>query len=179
MVTSWPGPRPPGRLTGEHAYVTHAQRVGPRDDLRDERVTGLVPYHAPELRLGGTHGEALEVERRLVVLDTEDLRPDIRPIPRHVLGLIEPGDAHLPDVRRLHELHVRGLRPGVHVQQDADAQVARRAVKELHGQPNTGRRPLVSDHDRESTGSTASSGRCPGNDALFLCVCRIDLDAAT
>ena len=75
--------------------------------LESQGVTGLVPHDPPELRLGGAHREALEVEGRLVLLDAEDLGADVRPVPRLVFGLVEPRDAHLADAGGLDKLHVR------------------------------------------------------------------------
>ena len=76
--------------------------------LEAQRVPGLVPHHAPELRFGRAHREAFEVEGRLVLLDAEDLRADIRPVARHVRRAVKPGDAHLP-ARGFLKLHIRGL----------------------------------------------------------------------
>ncbi len=146
--------------------------------FESQGVPGFVSHDPPEFRLGRAHREAFEVERRLALLDAFNLGTDVRPVARQFLGLVEPGDADLADARGLDELHVCSLRPGVHVQQDAGAQVARRTVEKLHGQPHAGRGPLVSDHDGKPPRSAAASDRSSGQDALLVRILRIDLDTA-
>ncbi len=145
--------------------------------IEAQRVAGLVPHHALVLRLRRAHGEAFEVHRRLVGVDAEDLRADVRPVAGLILRRVEPRDAHLADVLRLDELHVRGLGPRVHVRDDALAQVARRVVEELHGEMHAGRRPLAADHHCQSALAAAASGGRALDDALLVGVGRIDLDA--
>ena len=65
------------------------------------------------------------------------------------------------------------------MQEDAGTQVARRIVEELHGEPHAGLGPLVPDQYGEPPRPAASPDRRPGQDALFIRIRRIDLDAAT
>jgi hypothetical protein len=147
--------------------------------LEAQRVAGFMTDHAPEFSLRRAHRKALEVEGRLVFVDAEDLGADVRPVPRQFFRRVEPGDTHLTHACGLHEVHVGGLRPRIHVQQDAGAQIARRIVEELHREPDAVLGPLVPDQYGEPPRPTASANRRSRQYALFIRICRIDLDAAT
>ena len=91
-----------------------------------QRVAGLVAHHAVELRVRGVHGEAVQVHRRGVGRYQQHIGAQVGP----VAVARGAGNAHLGVGLGLDKAHVAPRTPGVHVAQDARAQVGRRAVHE-------------------------------------------------
>ena len=145
--------------------------------LEAQRVPGLVPHHARELRLRRAQREALQVHGRRIGLDGQDLGAHVRPVARQRGRRIEPRDAHLAGTARFAEGHVGPLGPGVHVQQDALAQRRRRAVEKLHAQPQRPRRPAPPHLQHQPPRPAAP--RCGLHDhARLQRIGRVHLDAA-
>ena len=113
--------------------------------LEAQRVAGLVPDHSPELGFRGSHREAFEVERRLIVLDSEYLGADIRPVTSDIRRAVEPGDSDHARYASFLKMEIGRFAPGIHVQKDLPSQLFRRIVQELHREIDARCRPSAAD----------------------------------
>jgi hypothetical protein len=135
-----------------------------------------VSHHALELGFRGLHREPLEVQRRLVLIaNSQDLRPEVRPVARHAVGTIEAADAHLSIAARQDEQDIGAFAPGIHVQQDALPELGRRPVQEAHGQPGARDGPAKFAAQSEAARAAATTWRSAQDDAASLRIRGVEL----
>ena len=144
--------------------------------IESERVACLVADNAAKFGIRHAHREAFKVQRRLVVIDLENLGADVGPVACDIVWTVEAGDAHLAGAACFRKHHVRGLVPGVHVPQDPRPQVPWRRIEELHRQPDTRGRPAPADDDGEPRLTAAAADWSPRHDAMLGGVGRIDVN---
>ena len=125
---------PPLRL---HEEFNRFCRIDPIDQRlahmlmrKAKRMTGFMANHPVILRFNRLHGESFQVHRLLAFGNVQNIGAEIRPIA--ALLAIDASNAYLPIRLCLGKLHIRRLRPCIHMLQNAFAKVGGRVVHKGH-----------------------------------------------
>jgi hypothetical protein len=141
---------------GLHVVLDHPLGVESFDDLRAQvlvreaqGVPRLVADDAAKLGVGRVHREALEVHRRPVFGDGQNVGARVRPGAACIERRFGARDANLRVGARLDEAHVGRLAPRVHVREDLGAQLGGRRVEKADRQVRALLAPIDASLDDE------------------------------